>query len=279
MRIIKFDPLLFNDANRALEEAVYDVRENILSLLDTFSGNAFIAYSLGRPVGIICSDMTGTKSRASFSLYVAPKYRRKGIGSALFEAVCKQAAEKGVDGILCDFAFDEAAVGFISSLGFNKIYSSHYMSLNTYASKDTLGFERYNDGMFFDFVNAEAKAFYPIRSRLGIKPAMILPTENMRSFLSKAADSYFVLRKNGQIVAGGGVYLGEISDIFVDESMRNCGIGKKLIERCVSQAYKNRIETVFLWVISDNRPAVGLYRSLGFETLKTHDFYIKYLNS
>ncbi len=275
MKIIKFDPILLRDAERILETAPFSAKEDIMSLLELFSKNAYIAYSLGTPVGIACSNVYEGKRRADFSVYVCPKYRRRGIGTALVSSVVEQAKKTGLNSLICDFEKNEELISFVSSLGFEKRYSSHFMTYYIESASIVSGFEKYDNSMFLQFVNAEADAFYPIRHRLGIEPERIQATENVRSFLSKAADKYFVYRIDGEIVAGGGVYNGEITDIFVSEKARGQGLGRKTVQRCIYEAYRSGERMVSLWVISENTPAVNLYRSLGFQPEKTHDFYTK----
>ena len=277
MKIIKFDPILLRDAERVLETAPYSVKEDVFSLIEVFSGNAYIAYSLGTPVGIICSDIYEGKRRASFSLYVCPKYRRRGVGTSLLSAVSEQAKKTGISSLICDFENNGELVPFVSSLGFIKKYSSHFMTYYIDSPIFVQGFAKYDNSMFLQFVNAEADAFYPIRHKIGIEPERIQPTENVRSFLNKAADKYFVYRENGKILAGGGVYNGEITDIFVSEEARGQGLGRKTVQRCIYEAYRSGEISVSRWVITENTPAVNLYTSLGFQTEKTHDFYVKQL--
>lgn len=277
MKIIKFDPILLRDAERVLETAPYSVKEDLFSLIEIFSTNAYIAYSLGTPVGIICSDVYEGKRRASFSLYVCPKYRRKGVGSSLLSTVSEHAKKTGISSLICDFVNDSGLVAFVSSLGFKKKYSSHFMTYHIDRPIYVQGFEKYDDSMFLQFINTEADAFYPIRHRIGIEPERIQPTENARSFLNKAADKYFVYRENGKILSGGGVYNGEITDIFVSEEARGQGLGRKTVQRCIYEAYRSGERSVSLWVITENSPAVNLYTSLGFQTEKTHEFYVKQL--
>lgn len=274
MKIVKFDPILLRDAERVLEHAPYPVREEIFSLLDVFSKNTYIAYSLGFPVGIACSDIFDGRKRAKFAVFVQPKYRRRGIGKDLFLSVLEQAKQAGMKSLVCDFPSDSDNVFFVSSLGFEKRYSSHFMTISVTSRRSVSGFEQYDDSMFLSFVNAEAKAFYPIRSRLGIEPVVIEPNENIRSFLSKAADKYFVYRENGEVLAGGGVYNAEITDIFVAPKLRGQGVGRKIVERCLFEAYKLGYKTVSLWVIAENIPAVSLYSSVGFTIERTHDFFV-----
>ena len=52
--------------------------------------------------------------------------------------------------------------------------------------------------------------------------------------------------------------------MFVDEGMRRCGIGEALVEAIKSWARSGGHDTLHLWVVSTNTPALALYRRCGF---------------
>jgi GNAT superfamily N-acetyltransferase len=52
--------------------------------------------------------------------------------------------------------------------------------------------------------------------------------------------------------------------MFVDEGMRQCGIGKALVDSVKSWARAGGHDTLNLWVVSTNTPALALYRRCGF---------------
>ena len=62
---------------------------------------------------------------------------------------------------------------------------------------------------------------------------------------------------------------GELVNIAVDEKMRGCGIGTRLIEFLVSEAEKNGtpLESICLEVRKSNDSAIRLYEKNGFENL------------
>lgn len=276
MKIFRFDPLLSRDAERILENAGLSDRERIVSVLDSFPNNAFIAYSLGSPVGIACSEASEGRSRAEFCIFVVPKYRLRGYGTRLYCKLAEHAGTIGTKTLVCSLPNSSGHTDFLLKLGFKKKYSSKHMIFSGITPENVESFEKYDDSMFYDFVDAEAKSFLPVRLRTGTEPPMIQPTENVRSFLSKAAESYFVLRNDsGRIIAGAGCYNGEISDVFVDERYRGQGIGRKLVEKCIVFSRKNGFEPVRLSVVSDNEPAVSLYSSIGFKTDTIEDYYVK----
>jgi GNAT superfamily N-acetyltransferase len=51
---------------------------------------------------------------------------------------------------------------------------------------------------------------------------------------------------------------------FVEEAMRRCGIGEALVESIKSWARSGGHDTLSLWVVSTNTPALALYRGCGF---------------
>lgn len=60
---------------------------------------------------------------------------------------------------------------------------------------------------------------------------------------------------------------GDVREMYVDETKRGRGIGKKLLEELIKTAKEEGLSTVMLAVWQQNEPAVRLYRSLGFKTI------------
>lgn len=59
----------------------------------------------------------------------------------------------------------------------------------------------------------------------------------------------------------------EVLTIAVTGAHRGRGHGRLLMEEALRRLYRERVESCFLEVDRDNRTAVGLYQSLGFETV------------
>lgn len=275
MKIIKYDSFFGRDISSVLNAVPFTEKSEISVILDTYPENGFIAYSLGSPVALACSDITLGRKRANFYIFVLNAYRRKGIGTELFSCIVKQGQSKGIQYVFCGISSKSEGIFFAEKNGMKKKYSSDRMLFLGDVPQNTEMFEKYNDCMFYEFVKAEGESFLPIRLRTGAEPSLLQPTPNVRSFLSKAQDDYFVLRNNGKISAGAGCFKGEISDVFVSAELRGRGIGRKLVEKCIAHSKNKGYDPVYLNVVSDNVPAVSLYRSLGFVTEKTTDFYVK----
>jgi ribosomal-protein-alanine N-acetyltransferase len=74
---------------------------------------------------------------------------------------------------------------------------------------------------------------------------------------AKAPPAGFVLAR----LAGGE---GEILTLAVARSHRGQGLGRQLMEAVMRRLYADRAEVLFLEVDERNRPAIALYRRLGF---------------
>ncbi|WP_264806248.1 GNAT family N-acetyltransferase [Cytobacillus sp. NCCP-133] len=64
----------------------------------------------------------------------------------------------------------------------------------------------------------------------------------------------------------------------VEPSLQGKGIGRSALSYVVTSEEKNGIERVHLEVAADHEHALGLYKSCGFMTYNTQDYYNYDLN-
>lgn len=64
-----------------------------------------------------------------------------------------------------------------------------------------------------------------------------------------------------------------LNDLFVDSSIRNCGIGEQLINRSILLAKELKIDMIRLRTANDNLTSQGLYDKIGF---KRDEIYYTY---
>lgn len=80
---------------------------------------------------------------------------------------------------------------------------------------------------------------------------------------------FLVAEEEGRGLGYIGVYLsfdeGEITNVSVDFSQRNCGVGKALVQQMKKEAADRNVERIFLEVRVSNEPAIHLYEKQGFE--------------
>ncbi len=63
----------------------------------------------------------------------------------------------------------------------------------------------------------------------------------------------------------GGVLVGEISDLFVDERLRGQRLGARLVEQAVEQLRILGVHSVEVQVLQDNAGGLAFWQNLGFE--------------
>mgnify|MGYP000182644787 FL=1 len=111
-------------------------------------------------------------------------------------------------------------------------------------------------------------AFDPADRVHGLPP---LATDTVRDWLDNLRPGLHAVARHDGRVAGHAVLM-EVSDedahelaIFVRGSYQHARIGTRVLERFCWEADRYGIPAITLFVQSDNRPALDLYRSMGFE--------------
>ena len=92
---------------------------------------------------------------------------------------------------------------------------------------------------------------------------------SLREELNSPFANYFYVTVDGEFAGYGGFLSlsgeGEITRIAVHPRFRRTGLGKKLMVAMTAKARELDLETMFLEVRESNAPAIGLYKSFGFE--------------
>jgi ribosomal-protein-alanine N-acetyltransferase len=100
--------------------------------------------------------------------------------------------------------------------------------------------------------------------------ADLVASDSVVSFVAKDGDELF-----GYIIVRIIAPEGELYRIAVDKSMRQRGIGYKLIKNTVDHLLPLGLETLFLEVRSQNEAAISLYKSYGFTQIGLRRNYYK----
>ncbi|MFL9482755.1 GNAT family N-acetyltransferase [Chitinophagaceae bacterium LWZ2-11] len=87
---------------------------------------------------------------------------------------------------------------------------------------------------------------------------------------------YFIALNDDVIIGGAGIYptqglpqgTCEIVKIYLDKNARGTGLGKLLIEKCLTWAKENNYDQVYLETMPELKKAVTLYEKFGFEYLQ-----------
>ncbi|MFK5878588.1 MAG: GNAT family protein [Flavobacteriaceae bacterium] len=71
----------------------------------------------------------------------------------------------------------------------------------------------------------------------------------------------------------------KISRLLIDKTQRGKGYGEQMVKLLIKYIHKNLKHTsIFLTVFTFNKPAIALYKKLGFKTVEIHPDFMRYKN-
>ncbi len=273
------DTISYNDSMAALlNEAVAGAdsytRDDIFSLVKDSPGNAALAFCDGKPAAIAAHTARRGDKRGSFTLFVTPKERGKGVGRALAARVLDEMRGLGIQTVYTDFEPDARGLRlcFAKRLGMRPAFRSCLMQYTGGMMECGQMVEPYSDDMYEQFHCVLSNAFHDLRKSLGLEPYVVPQSEMERVRMKDNARDYYVIKQNGRIIGVGCANGGKLDDIAVDNNFRGRGIGRALAAYGVNQSINNGFDGVLLWVVETNREARGLYESMGFTIKRVHQF-------
>lgn len=95
-------------------------------------------------------------------------------------------------------------------------------------------------------------------------------------FTKEPLSAYFIAIKEGVIVGGAGIYptdglpsnTCELVKMYLSKEARGLGLGRKMIDHCLSVAKSKGFEQVYLETMPELNKAVAVYEQFGFSYLK-----------
>lgn len=251
------------------------VKEDILECLKQWSECSVVIEEEGIVVAV--GVFTGAGSKTSLTLYVDPQKRGRGLGTRLIEILEEKMSKAGVLEAVCDFKASEQVKGFLVKNGYRDWFKSNYMvyqgpklPVNDY---EIVGYEDE------DYEIAEkicSEAFHHMRLAVGMDSYLCTPSEEGKKSYAENKENIFVLKNAGEIVAMIILSGNELDAVAVDLKEQGKGYGKALISYGVNQILDKGEERVTLWAVEGN-PAKELYKKLGFEVIRLHEFVEKKL--
>jgi putative acetyltransferase len=87
---------------------------------------------------------------------------------------------------------------------------------------------------------------------------------------------YFVAELDGEVIGGGGIYptdglpadTCELVKMYLLPKGRGLGLGRTLIEKCITAAAENGFKKIYLETMPELKQALKVYAKFGFEYLK-----------
>ncbi len=238
----------------------------------------YTVYMNERLVGLAQIELYKTTS--TLIAFVAPRYRRQGIGRDIVRFGEDKIRAFGSKKIDTDYiSTDEASRRFAKAHGYHRGFSSALMRHDRGKfSSEALPIRKYTDADYVEAHKLYAEAFHEMRVSVGDFPDSSIEQpgeDNRRAWLARAENSYVFL-DGDEIVGYGLIDDDELSLVSIRRDMQGMGIGRNFVKYLCNEVYKRGSSRVELWCVVGNK-ARQLYDSLGFEECHISEFSIKKL--
>ncbi|MEK3881219.1 GNAT family N-acetyltransferase [Paenibacillus sp. FSL M7-0420] len=223
-------------------------------------------------------QMEASAPQSHLNVFVAPQYRRQGIGRALMqmaEAKLQAGGTRKVSTSVRSGA--SSSLAFAGSLGYAPYYSLIYME-RTGGSfpQETSSARLYRDEDFVAAHSLYATAFHEMRMRVGCFPDSVPaePNEGRRTAWAADAQDRLVYELDGEIAAYSHIDGNEISSVSVRSDLQGRGIGRTFVKYLCGEIHRRGYTSVILSCVVGNE-AIHLYNSLGFQETHRIEYMIK----
>lgn len=252
-----------------------ETSEDFLWALQNEPETLTIAY-IEDEIGAVAQILPGEK--ASFlTVFVAPQYRRKGIGQSVVQYGENRLHNEASKIITSYHADNEVSKRFARRFGYERGFSSAYMKhTEGRFSIGELPVRLYIDEDYPQSHALYAQAFHEMRIKVGSFPDSMVeqPSEKNRQAWNADAVNRFTYEENDEIAGHGHLEGNEIGSVSVKTDLQGHGIGKKFVMYLCNEIYNRGYKEVALWCVIGNN-ARKLYDSLGFRELYIAEFAYK----
>ena len=204
-------------------------------------------------------------------VFVAPEYRRQGIGTALYQWAEKRARRSRSESLWSTYYDPEESEGFVRKVGYTRLTGNDYMRrTGGLLPEKNFVIRNYTDADFDRIFYITSHAWHDLRLRTGVADSKVHEESGeIRRSYRRHADSSYVLEDGGQI-AGFGSFGGDmIGSVCVDPALYNRGYGRALSIFLTNEILRRGSKAAFLWCEHGNDNARHIYESLGYATQYT----------
>ncbi|MFL5701990.1 MAG: GNAT family N-acetyltransferase [Ktedonobacteraceae bacterium] len=249
-----------------------------IAMLRTRTGhetNDFLYYAGGKLVGLLALDSIGSKDKEVTAM-VHPDNRRQGIATSLLAVARAEAQQRGIERfILACERFSRSGQAFVAALGAQYDYSEHKMALTALRTRED----------YTERLSLRHATETDIEGLAHIITACFGQTQEgaRRHVAESMRDPYnrYYIGTLGDKAVG-------CLDLFMDDreygiytfgilpQYRRRGFGSQMLEQLIKDIHTNNESSerrIALEVESENRPAISLYRSCGFQEITTYGYY------
>jgi mycothiol synthase len=245
----------------------------------TWRMDELMAYDGDRLVGYLGAGFFGGEGATPEAMgMVHPEYRRQGVFSALHRLAVADWRGRGVKRalLLCDRR-SASGRAFLDRLGVTPHHSEYEMYLREeppLIRQPDLGisFRKAMNADAGEVARQNALYFGEERGDGDREPDLILPEEEEAKGMTihlAYVDGKIVGKAHLQLLSG----LGGIYGLGVLPEYRGRGLGRAILLEGVRRLKAAGAQEVMLQVATGNENALGLYKSCGFRTTSTMDYY------
>jgi len=204
-------------------------------------------------------------------VFVAPAYRRQGIGTALFAWAEKRARRSRSESLWSTYYDRGESEAFVRKIGYDRLTGNDFMRYvgGLLPQKDFF-MRNYTDSDFRRVFYITSHAWHDLRLRTGVADSQVhTQSKEIRRSYRRNADTGYVLEDGGQIVAYGSFGDDMIGSVCVDPALYNRGYGRALAVFLTNEILRRGNEAAELWCEHGNANARHIYESLGYKTQYT----------
>jgi len=249
-----------------------------IAMLRTRAGretNDFLYYAEGKLVGLLALDSIGSKDKEVMAM-VHPDYRRQGIATSLLAAARAEAQQRGIERfILACERFSRSGQAFVAAVGAQYDYSEHKMVLTTLRTR-----EDYTERLS---LRHATEADIEVLAQI-ITACFGQTQEGARRHVAESMhdphNQYFIATPGDKAVGCLNLFMDDreygIYTFGILPQYRRRGFGRQMLEQLIKDIHTNNESSkrrIALEVESENRPAISLYRSCGFQEITTYGYY------
>lgn len=214
-----------------------------------------------KPAGwALCSAARGRRA----GILWEPGLLEAGEQQKLLEAMAPQEAAWGRKLLTLDLPWQAEGWPGPEQAGFRPWFTTSRMIYRGSALPEPEApFFPYDDSYYRPFQRLQSRAFYQLRRENDVEPYALVPSVEDRLWQAQNGKYIFLLKMQGRLAAAGFAGDGFLDALAVDRPFQGRGYGKALAAYGVNRLLE-RGETPRLEALDWNKPALGLYRRMGF---------------